>query len=396
MKKIMLFGMGENAKRYVDEYIEILKSIEYEIIAFLDNDKDKEAKEYHGIRCLKPSKLKEANNYDYDEIIITVRGENMFNAIFEQLTYELSVPRHKIFPEFRFIELKQAVVRKKRQNLPHTRESRFYDCFMFNNELDILEIRLEMLDRFVDQFVLVEMPMTLKGKEKPCYFELNKKRYKKYLDKIIYIRPELPVITEETGEWDIEFYQRNSIMKGLKSCEPDDLIIISDVDEIVNPEILERVKENQERQRHDILTDILETKAVVCEMELFYYYFNLKFRKCLGGSTLVKFKNMLEPQEHRNIIQDVMYLPKGGWHFSYFGDSEFIRNKIASTVDGRDVAVEIIQQCLKEGTDLYGRTGEMFQMEFIGKSEISINNIDYLINKYPQYYYVNNRENGGE
>ena len=63
-----------------------------------------------------------------------------------------------------------------------------YDCFIFFNELDLLEIRLSELYNYVDYFVIVEANKTFKGKSKPFYFEENKQKYKKYLDKIIHVK----------------------------------------------------------------------------------------------------------------------------------------------------------------------------------------------------------------
>ncbi|HXP48954.1 MAG TPA: hypothetical protein VN922_03315, partial [Bacteroidia bacterium] len=62
-----------------------------------------------------------------------------------------------------------------------------YDCFTFFNELDILEIRLNVLDKVVDKFVLVEATRTHQGKEKPLYYNENKTRYVAFADRIIHI-----------------------------------------------------------------------------------------------------------------------------------------------------------------------------------------------------------------
>ena len=65
---------------------------------------------------------------------------------------------------------------------------KIYDCFNFFNELDILEIRLNVLYEHVDYFVIVESSITHSGEEKPFYFEENKERYSKFLDKIIHYK----------------------------------------------------------------------------------------------------------------------------------------------------------------------------------------------------------------
>lgn len=106
-----------------------------------------------------------------------------------------------------------------------------YDCFPFFNELDILEIRLNTLDKHVDKFVLVEASKTQSLLDKPYFFEENKARYSKFLNKIIHVKvsdnPDLP-------GWVMENHQRNCITRGLVDCNGEDTILISDVDEIPN------------------------------------------------------------------------------------------------------------------------------------------------------------------
>ena len=120
-----------------------------------------------------------------------------------------------------------------------------YDCFSFFNELDILEIRLNTLNEVVDKFVLVEAPWTFTGNPKPLYFEENKERFKLFLDKIIHIvadqPPVSPTVTERENAWIRESHQRNSINAGLNNAKNNDLIIISDLDEIPNPQIIKKI-----------------------------------------------------------------------------------------------------------------------------------------------------------
>ena len=117
------------------------------------------------------------------------------------------------------------------------------DCFPFFNELDILEIRLNILNDFVDKFILVEASNTQSKLDKPFYFEENKKRFDKFLDKIIHIK--VTDYPDQNG-WEMENYQRNCILKGLNNIElsTDDIIGISDVDEIWSPNCMDLVKSN--------------------------------------------------------------------------------------------------------------------------------------------------------
>ena len=109
---------------------------------------------------------------------------------------------------------------------------KIYDCFLYNDENEILEIRLNTLNNFVDKFIIVESKVNHQGKLKKINFNLDK--FLKFKDKILYF-----LIDEYKGEytyWEIENYQRNYILNGLKNCQNDDVIIISDLDEIPNLE----------------------------------------------------------------------------------------------------------------------------------------------------------------
>ena len=125
---------------------------------------------------------------------------------------------------------------------------KIYDCFIYFDEELLLDVRLNSLSKFVDKFVIVESRFSHRGeKRKPSF---NIKRFKKFENKIIYILLEdNPKNLFEISESDNkknekiiingnlrEFYQRNSIMKGLASANDNDLILISDVDEIPNLE----------------------------------------------------------------------------------------------------------------------------------------------------------------
>jgi len=107
------------------------------------------------------------------------------------------------------------------------------DCFPFYNELDLLDFRLRYMDDVVDKFVLVEATHTQAGNPKELYFEKNKARYEKYLHKIEHIIVDDCPNTNDP--WDNENHQRRGINKGIVKTNPgnDDIIIISDVDEIV-------------------------------------------------------------------------------------------------------------------------------------------------------------------
>lgn len=210
-----------------------------------------------------------------------------------------------------------------------------YDCFTFFNELDILELRLGELYDKVDKFVLVESTQTFTQKEKPLYFKENKQRYKKYLDKIIHIIvddfSDIPNVKDLAAYnesihakalldanplvWGREFHQRNKIMDGLKTCQPEDIIIVSDVDEILNVQEFDRLKDFR--------------GVLGFNQKTMYYYLNCYIHLDMICSKATHFKDLASPQELRRANVDIT-IENGGWHLSFIGDIEKISHKINS------------------------------------------------------------------
>jgi beta-1,4-mannosyl-glycoprotein beta-1,4-N-acetylglucosaminyltransferase len=216
-----------------------------------------------------------------------------------------------------------------------------YDCFMFFNELDLLEIRLNVLSEVVDKFVLVEANKTFTNKDKPFFFEENKERYKAFIDKIIHIKIEdynfepfteveypIPLVKPNMSQkeyhsaWNMEHYQRNQISRGLVHCSLDDVILISDLDEIPNPKAITHYKENGSGIYH-------------MEQLLFYYYLNYQkgIPKYLYAAKITRYKEIVDnhytPQNIRN-YRSAKKLKHGGWHFTYLGGVEAIKYKLRS------------------------------------------------------------------
>lgn len=182
-----------------------------------------------------------------------------------------------------------------------------YDCFIFNNELEILQIRLEYLYQEVDYFLLVEADRTLSGIKKPLTFKDNADMFSKYADKIIYIQAETK---PELKDWDYEWFQRNSIKEGLKNCQDEDIIFISDVDEIINiKQILKR--------------DKIASPALI-EIPMFYYFFNIKLDEPFQFNLVSKYRDIRDLKLGNRITYRDFALrlikPLGfntGWHFSF-------------------------------------------------------------------------------
>lgn len=303
-----------------------------------------------------------------------------------------------------------------------------YDCFTFFNELPLLELRLKLLSPYVDKFILVEMSQTQRGEPKPYYYADNKEMFSEYNDKIICIHPEnIPVMEEKRG-WTLENFQRKSIIDGLGNCEPDDIIMISDLDEIPNPRILKNMDKYfvkprwpyhfdakfrywKSKLRKDFswlykkmsVEDALEKYAVGCSLYLFHYFLNCRSTSLWSGSIIVKYKNLKYygklcdvAQDLRDIRSAIPYVENAGWHFSYLGGKEAVKRKLASVVDDRPAINAImdrcqnddayLEKCLNMGIDLYGKMGDDYKFEFIDMKDIGVPNIEEFIKKYPHLY----------
>ena len=204
---------------------------------------------------------------------------------------------------------------------------KFVDCFIFYNELDLLNYRLNLLNDTVDWFVIVEATHTFKGEEKPLFFD--KTLFPHVMDKIIhivvddfpYLQPDVDFAKGQ--QWDNEYCQRNGISKGLRTLDlqPDDILLISDLDEIPDPRTLEKVKCG-------------EISVVFNSLETDFYYYNLNTKQ-QSKWYLSKIITVAEYQKRGATCSELriatpVSIPRGGWHLSYFGDEHCIKNKLNS------------------------------------------------------------------
>ena len=210
-----------------------------------------------------------------------------------------------------------------------------FDCFQYFNEEHIVELRFNILNEFVDKFVIVESTVNHQGKQKKLHFDVN--NYKKFKNKINYIivddTPEDIKKPHEGGESLVEQYQRNSIQKGLKKSHDEDLIILSDVDEI--PDLTK-------------LSKFDKKNYAVFSQKMFMYKLNLLNinENNWHGSKICLKKNFKSPQWLRNLKfkkypfwridkpKDLQIIEDGGWHFAYLQSPENISKKIKSFAHG--------------------------------------------------------------
>ena len=232
---------------------------------------------------------------------------------------------------------------------------KIYDCFMYFDEEIVLETRLNYLAPYVDFFVIVESCYTHKGDKRDLKF--NIKNYKEFKDKIIYkIYDEIPnkieqVLVDDNEDTKYRKYtmnalyrenaQRNYINNGIKDAKENDLILISDVDEIPN---LSNVNFSE-----------INEKIILFKQDMFYYKFNLKLPETIWvGTKACKKKYFKSPQGLRN-IKDRKYAPyridaffsdykyinvklinNGGWHFTNIKSPEELEYKMKSYLHHRE------------------------------------------------------------
>jgi hypothetical protein len=191
------------------------------------------------------------------------------------------------------------------------------DCFPFFRELDLLELRLRTLDSVVDRFVIAEALTTHTGSPKPLYFADHRERFARWNDRIVHLVDGGEPVAEA---WLNEWRQRDLLADGLAGLDPDDLVIMSDVDEIPTPESLRVRPANGE--------------LLVFEQELSYYAANFRHRdRCLGSRAFRAgdFARWGSMHAIRTITDAGTRVANGGWHFTFLGDRENARTKLLST-----------------------------------------------------------------
>jgi beta-1,4-mannosyl-glycoprotein beta-1,4-N-acetylglucosaminyltransferase len=220
------------------------------------------------------------------------------------------------------------------------------DCVILNDELSLLKYRLELLKDVVDHTVVVESTKTFSGKDKSLFFQKNKSLFEGF--NITHIVVDLP---NDCDAWHRERLQRNAIDIGVNKLNPypHDYIIVSDLDELPDPDTVSKLKNGG---FNGILT---------LEQDLYYYHWECRAKGKWHKAKICDaytYKDIGGPENVRHYAAP--HIIEGGWHCSYFGDNEFIRNKIESyshqelNVD-RFKNDEWINHCKTNCKDLFNR-----------------------------------------
>ena len=280
-----------------------------------------------------------------------------------------------------------------------------FDCFMYFDEEVVLDLRLNMLNPYVDYFVIVESIFTHKGDKRELKF--NHKKFNNFKNKIIYLTydqksKEIEQINDNDsdGVKSRKFIlnaayrengQRDYIANGLNIANDDDLILISDVDEIPN---LEKINIKK-----------IGSEIMLFKQNMFYYKFNLKLPNLIwSGTKGCKKKYLKSPQWLRNIKDkkypffridtyfsekkyiNLRFINNGGWHFSNIKTANEIEHKLKSYLHHREFDVNPmttreIESIIKDKRAIYDLT--------VDKTDNKIGNGNklekYPLNKLPKY-----------
>lgn len=296
-----------------------------------------------------------------------------------------------------------------------------YDCFTFYNEFELLELRLKSLWDVVDYFVLVEADKTLNNVPKPFYFNERKAEFAEFLPKIRHLMGRVDLPYKGVGDWQIEFAQRNLIAQGLQDAAPDDLVFISDLDEIWAPDIFQRIDNRQvqlfaqyfppvppspDGRRNSVpcqllvhAIDLLEISPISMDQQRHDYYFDWVSATKWQGSILTRRKNLTTPQDLRNLRTFYPRVPNGGWHFSWMGGVDKVIEKMSSIVDGNELLVksggkfadkEYVKKAMLEGADIFQRAD--WQYSLYDVNQINLPYIQEFVKKYPHFLLKNDQD----
>ena len=262
------------------------------------------------------------------------------------------------------------------------------DCIPFFNELDILKLRLHILDPLVDRFVIEEATHTFSGLPKDLCFEKNREMFEEFLPKITYLVVDNS--PEEISTHERDKFQKNALAKALTDASDEDVLILSDVDEIPNPAVLQELVKrfdpdkiyhlgqrnfycylNMEEVSGNLLSITGEFPGVERRMWLGTKVFA---KKNIPESGIIDLRE-ISPEDPRSVR-----VADGGWHFGYMGSchetdvSRRVGTKVVAAAhqeyNTEDVLAEVKDRLIL-GEDIFGRNA-VFQWAVVDES-------------YPQY-----------
>jgi len=276
---------------------------------------------------------------------------------------------------------------------------------MYFDEEIVLDLRLNFLDKYVDYFVIVESVFTHKGDKRELKF--NPKKFEKFKNKIIYkvynenennIEKIFDEDSEKTKSYKYimnalkrENGQRNYIQVGLVNANANDIVLISDVDEVPNLSGIDFTK--------------IKEKIFMFRQDMFYYKFDLKLPNIVWtGTKGCRKKDLLSPQWLRNVkdrkysklrfdilfsdkkYNSIKFIDDGGWHFTNLKSPKEIEHKLKSYLhhwefDENPLTTDQIEEIIKNKQAIYDLTLDK-RLNKIGSGNKLIK---YEFEKLPEY-----------
>ena len=274
---------------------------------------------------------------------------------------------------------------------------KIFDCFTFNNEINLLKFRLEFLYEHVEKFLISEANITFSGNPKPFNFLERRSDFSRWMSKIEYL-PFTPTVADLNFEkpesydpnnaaWKVENTQRDFLFTPLSALNDDSLIIVTDVDEIWNPTALRVLK---------------PSNFIAARLEMSFYYF---FMNCKGVGpgnsswaypfcilpTVMKKEESAGFSRIRTKAQ-LPLIPNAGWHFSYLGGVQAIIEKIESfshqELNNEKTKNSVnIEKCIRLGIDPFDRRDHSWK--FINVNSFPME-ISKLMQQYPEFVNTTN------
>lgn len=274
------------------------------------------------------------HGFHYTESLIFehIRCDRLLNAgfkILSEISLNLDESFKKSFPNLKFIEYEAFKQLKKNNDIISTyfsvdetkKNIKIIDCFTFYNDVDLLIYRLNLLYDIVDYFIIVEASLADSSNGQKMCFKENEKLFEKFKDKIIHIVIDNANIDISKNQQFVnEKMQRNNISHGIEklSLNNDDVIIISNLDEIPDPNLLLTIKYGK-----------ISIEFNCLEQDFYCYNLNNKMKSKWYYSKIISYNKYKEINKTCDDIRHTscIPIPKAGWHLSYFGSTEFIKNK---------------------------------------------------------------------
>lgn len=237
---------------------------------------------------------------------------------------------------------------------------RIFDTILFCNELALLQTRLHELSEVVDQFVVVEAPITFSGREKPLYFADHQDQFAEFVDRIIHvIVPDLPVGISPFRAKIRKILQRDAVVRGLMNAADKDVVMLSDADEIPSAASIKQC-----------VDAIRFSRGAVLRMEEYRYgfYYEADY-ECPPRTVATTFKDLLTftptvlKEGGKN--HGFSVIENGGWHLSCFLDGRGLQYKADSCAEEHMIGtpIEKLESARRIGIDVFGADSRLKQVD---------------------------------